>query len=240
MTENKATMLVSNSNDDQSYCTRNTDGVSGMTVTALANFCGTGKSAITQLLNQISDSDPFTNELVECLKSLAGNDWRLFTNDPSGKVFIIDEVCHAVLEYYALEARKYKGKHVAVNNYRMVAKAGLRVFIWSQTGYSRKSAISQIVISREELSATITTALEQALFPINQRLEQIEQRLSALPPAKPSRPWTLNASTPQAQVPPDYVQLEDGSWLSPEAYQSILKQSQRSLSWDLRRARDSE
>ena len=104
---------------------------------------------------------------------------------------------------------------------------------WLSTGQSPIPLNTAIV-------AAITTALEQALTPINQRLEQIEQRLSALPPAKPSRPWTLNASTPQAQVPPDYVQLEDGSWLSPEAYQSILRQSQRSLSWDLRRARDSQ
>ncbi|QLE45521.1 hypothetical protein FD723_35080 (plasmid) [Nostoc sp. C052] len=29
--------------------------------------------------------------------------------------------------------------------------------------------------------------------------------------------------------------FEDGSWLSPEAYQSILRQSKRSLPWDVRR-----
>jgi hypothetical protein len=235
MTKNNDQMLVSNINDNQSYCTRDVDGVSGMTVTALSEFCGTSKSAITQLLNQISDSDPFTNEIAECLKSFVGNDWRLFTNDPSGAVFIIDEVCHAVLEYYALEARKYKGKQIAINNYRMVAKAGLRVFIWSQTGYSPKNITSPGAITKEELSATITTALEQALTPINQRLEQIEQRLDALPQAKPKRPWTLPASTPPEQVPEGYQQLEDGSWLSPEAYQSILRQSQRSLPWDIRR-----
>ncbi|NWF58989.1 MAG: hypothetical protein HXY43_06690 [Fischerella sp.] len=240
MTDNTSGILISDAKDDQSYCTRFADGVSGMTVTALAKFCGTSKSAITQLLNQISDCDPFTNELVECLKSFAGNDWRLFTNDPSGKVFIIDEVCHAVLEYYALEARRYKGKQIAVNNYRMIAKAGLRVFIWSQTGYSPAHATSGGIISKEELSATITAALERALTPINQRLEQIEQRLSALPPAKPKRPWTLSASTPPEEVPEGYQKLEDGSWLSPEAYQSILRQSQRSLFWDLRRLRDFE
>ncbi|BAY66939.1 hypothetical protein NIES22_70830 (plasmid) [Calothrix brevissima NIES-22] len=240
MTKNNDQILVSNINDDQSYCTRDVDGVSGMTVTALSEFCGTSKSAITQLLNQISDSDPFTNELAECLKQFAGNDWRLFTNDPSGSAFIIDEVCHAVLEYYALEARKYKGKQIAINNYRMVAKAGLRVFIWSQTGYSPKSITSTGAISKEELSATITAAVEQALTPINLRLKKIEQRLSALPPAKPKRPWTLPSNTPPEQIPEGYQQLEDGSWLSPEAYESILRQSRRSLPWDVRRLRDFE
>ena len=67
------------------------------------------------------------------------------------------------------------------------------------------------------------------MTPINQRLEQIEQRLNTLPGAKPKRHWTLPASTPPEQVPEGYQQLEDGSWLSPEAYQSILRQSQRYL-----------
>ncbi|MBD2214483.1 hypothetical protein H6G27_32200 [Nostoc linckia FACHB-104] len=31
-----------------------------------------------------------------------------------------------------------------------------------------------------------------------------------------------------------YQQLEDGSWLSPEAYESIKRQSRRSLCWDIR------
>jgi hypothetical protein len=238
MTDNTSGILMSDAKDDQSYCTRNVDGVSGMTVTALAKFCGTGKPAITQLLNQISDSDPFTNELTECLKPFAGNDWRLFTNDPSGKVFIIDEVCHAVLEYYALEARKYKGKQTAINNYRMVAKAGLRVFIWSQTGYSRLSATTNGMISREELSAAITAALSQALTPINQQLSEIHYLLKSLPGAKPKRSWTLPSDTPPEQVPEGYQQLDDGSWLSPEAYESILRQSRRSLHWELRNVRN--
>ena len=92
----------------------------------------------------------------------------------------------------------------------------------------------------KSLIAAIATVMEQALTPINQRLDRIEQRLSALPPAKPSRPWTLSASTPADQVPPDYLQIEDGSWLSPEAYQSILRQGKRALAWDLRQSRNFE
>jgi len=45
---------------------------------------------------------------------------------------------------------------------------------------------------------------------------------------------------PPEQLPEGYQQLEDGSWLSPEAYQSILRQSQRSLPRDVRRLRDYE
>ncbi|NJO63016.1 MAG: hypothetical protein HC836_33800 [Richelia sp. RM2_1_2] len=238
MNENNAQILISNK-DDQSYCTRNADGVSGMTVTALSQFCGTEQQTITQLLNRLRDSDPITNELAECLRPMAGNDWRLITNDPSGKVFIIDEVCHAVLEYYVFEARKYKGKRIAVQNYRMVARAGLRVFIWSQTGYS-PNTISQVGINPEELSTIITAALEQALTPINQQLNEIQQQLKSLPGTKPKRLWILPSNTPPSEIPEGYQQLEDGSWLSPEAYQSILRQSRRSLSWELRNIKDFE
>ncbi len=234
MTDSTSQILVSEIKDDQSYCTRQDDGVSGMTVTALADFCGTGKPAITQLLNQISDSDPFTNELAECLKPFAGNDWRLFTSDPQGRVFIIDEVCHAVLEYYAFDARKYKGKQIAITNHRAIARAGMRVFIWSQTGYSPTSSISQAVITKAELSDAIATALTQALTPINQKLERIEQRLDTIPGVQPERPWILPPSTPPNEVPSDYLGVADGSWLSPEAYEHIRKESRKSLPWYLR------
>jgi len=237
MTENNAQILVSNIEDDQSYCTRDVDGVSGMTVSALAVFVGVTQPAITKLLNEIERSDPITNKLSECLKPFAGNDLRLITND-RGKVFIIDEVCHGILEYYALDARKYKGKQIAINNYRMVAKAGLRVFIWSQTGYSPTSAISQVGISKEELSNAITAALEQALTPINQRLNEIQQQLNSLPGTKPKHFWFLPLDTPLSEIPEGYQKVQDG-WLSPEAYESILLESKLSLPWELRCMRKS-
>ncbi|MGM3309692.1 hypothetical protein ACSQ6I_27540 [Anabaena sp. WFMT] len=229
---------IEKTNEDQSYCTRSSDGVSGMSVVSLSKFCGVEQHTITQILNRLRDSDPITNELQNSLKPFAGSDWRLITNDPSGRVFIIDEVCHTVLEYYALEARKYKGKQIAITNYRMIAKAGLRVFIWSQTGYAPINPSSQGIISKEDLSKMITAVLEKSLTPITQQLSEIQEQLQLVPGVKPKRPWTLPASTPAEQVPPDYVQLEDGSWLSPEGYESILRQSRRSLPWDLRRLDD--
>jgi hypothetical protein len=243
MTDSTSQILVSEIKDDQSYCTRQDDGVSGMTVRALSNFCGLAEgssSAISNLLTQIEDSDLETNTLPETLKPLVGKVLRLETNDPLRSLFVIDEVCHAVLEYYAMDARKYKGKHIAQANYRAIARAGMRVFIWSQTGYSPTSIRSEVGISRQELSTMLIAAITDALAPINHRLEGIEQRLDSLPGVKPKRPWTLPSNTPPEKVPEGYQQLEDGSWLSPEAYQSILRQSQRSLPWDLRRLRDFE
>jgi hypothetical protein len=156
--------------DELGFCTRTNDGVSGMTVTALANFCGVDQPAITQLLNKIRDCDPITNDLSESLKHLAGNDWRLITNDAQNSLFVIDELCHAVLEYYAMDARKYKGKQTAANNYRMVARAGTRVFIWSQTGYTPQS------FSSEQL------ALLQAIPAMQQAITQLQAQVQTLLP----------------------------------------------------------
>jgi hypothetical protein len=184
--------LTQQDNSSFKFYTRQADGVSGMTVTALSDFCGTEQQTITQLLNRLRDSDPITNDLTECLKPFAGNDWRLITNDSHGSTFIMDEVCHAVLEYYALEARKYKGKTVAIANYRTVSKAGLRVFIWSQTGYSPIS---------ESLNTRVTS-LEQRLATALDTISQLQSQIQPLlPPDSNTPPPGWNAEVWQ-QLPP--------------------------------------
>ncbi|BBD63106.1 DNA-damage-inducible protein (plasmid) [Nostoc sp. HK-01] len=161
--------------DELGFCTRQSDGVSGMTIRALSNFCGLAEgssSAISNLLTQIEDSEPETNTLPETLKPFAGQRLRLETNDSHGSLYVIDELCHAILEYYAVDARKYKGKQIAVNNYRMVARAGLRVFIWSQTGYSPQT------LSNEQL------ALLQAIPAMQQAIAQLQAQIqNLLPPS---------------------------------------------------------
>ncbi|RUT03640.1 hypothetical protein DSM106972_052790 [Dulcicalothrix desertica PCC 7102] len=116
------------------------DGASGMNVTALSVLCGTEQHVITELLNRVRDSDTIVNNLAAALKPFAGKEQRLIVDDNKNSLFIVDDVCHAVLEYYALEARKYKGKQIAVTNYRTIARGGMKAFIWTQTGYMPKSA----------------------------------------------------------------------------------------------------
>ena len=117
------------SHNETGYYTREPDGISGMTVSALADFCSTSQPAVTQILNRIRESDPITNDLNDCLKPFAGKDLRLITNDLQGRLIIPDDACSAVSEYYAFEARQYPGKQVATVNYRSMAKAGMRIFI---------------------------------------------------------------------------------------------------------------
>ena len=172
---NKITFHVK---DELGFCTRSHDGVSGMTVTTLADFCGTKQHAITQLLNRIRDSDPITNELAESLKSFAGEECRLITNDEQNSLFVLDELCHAILEYYAIDARKYKGKQTAVNNYRMVARAGLRVFIWSQTGYSPQTLSSEQMALLEAIPQ-----MQEAIAQLSSANAKLQSQIQNLLPA---------------------------------------------------------
>lgn len=145
------------SGEETGFYTREPDGVSGMTISALSEFCGLASgstTAISNLLDRIEAAHPETNDLPESLKHLAGNNCRLETNDPQGRFLIQDEVCYAVAEYYAFDARSYEGKPIAVRNYRTVGRAGMRVFIWSQTGF-----IPELL--RDSLRSNTTTYIER-------------------------------------------------------------------------------
>jgi hypothetical protein len=187
--------------DEMGFCTRQSDGVSGMTLTSLADFCGVDQPAITQWLNKIRDSDPITNDLPESLKHLAANDWRLITKDAQNSLFVIDELCHAVLEYYAIDARKYKGKAIAVENYRMIAKAGMRIFIWSQTGFSPQS---QSLSSEQIDLLSSIPAMQQAIASLVESNSNLQSQVqSLLPPAPNSIPPGWDAEVWHSLPPQD-------------------------------------
>jgi len=143
--------------EETGFYTREPDGTSGMTVSALTGFCGLAAgstTAISNLLRRVETSDPETNDLPESLKSFAGKPLRLKTGDSQGRLLIRDEVCYAVAEYYAFDARDYEGKSVAIRNYRTIGRAGMRVFIWSQTGFIP-------ALLRESLRSNTTTYIER-------------------------------------------------------------------------------
>ena len=185
--------------DELGFCTRTSDGVSGMTVTALANFCGTEQHTITQLLNKIRDCDPITNDLPKSLQPYAGKEWRLITNDAHGSLYVIDELCHAILENYAIDARKYKGKAIAVENYRMVARAGTRVFIWSQTGYTPQS------LSTEQLALLAAIpAMQEAITSLSSANAQLQAQVQTLlPPSSDFMPPGWDAEVWRSLSPQD-------------------------------------
>jgi hypothetical protein len=139
------------------YYTREPDGRSGMTVSALAAFCGLAAgstTAVSNLLTRAENADPETNDLPESLKPIAGKALRLETNDAQGRLIVPDEACSAVIEYYAFDARAYSGQDVAKQNFRVAGRAGIRVFIWSQTGF-----IPEVL--RDSLRSNTTTYIER-------------------------------------------------------------------------------
>lgn len=204
MVNNQEFLLVpeyDDSGDETGYYTREPDGVSGMTISALSDFCGLASgstTAVSNLLDKIEASDAETNDLAESLKPLAGKDLRLETNDPQGRKLIQDEVCQAITEYYAFEAREYGGKSVAVRNYRAAAKAGIRFFIWAKTGFVPEPL-------RQSLKTNTTVYIE--------RLENIRDH------HVPDELWTtfregaevLLLIEKEMGVPVDQMDLCDGS-----------------------------
>ncbi len=172
--------------NETGYYTREPDGISGMTVSALSGFCGLASgstSAVSTWLTLIEGSEPETNDLPEPMKPFAGKHLRLETNDLQGRIIIPDEVCQAIAEYYAFDARDYKGKEVAKNNFRIIAKAGMRLFIWSKTGYEPQSkklaSFNSYTLGRIALHhSDLTSPLPDGYFSCFDKMLEILQRLN--------------------------------------------------------------
>jgi hypothetical protein len=73
-----------------------------------------------------------------------------------GKVKVLaypDEVCMAVLEYYAFEAN-LTGQTIALDNYRRLARLGLKQFIYSQVRYAAAPDIDLWRVFKDRVSLT--------------------------------------------------------------------------------------
>lgn len=64
-----------------------------------------------------------------------------------------DTVCTAILEYFAFEAGR-QGAEFAMQNYRRLARHGLKQFIYTETGYVSKSEDDVWKIFRDRVSLT--------------------------------------------------------------------------------------
>jgi len=189
---------IDSTGSETGYYTREPDGLSGMTVSALAEFCGLTQPAITQLLNKIQESDPITNDLSDPLKPFIGNDLRLITNDLQGRLIVPDEACFAIADHYANHARAYKGKSACRQNLQNLGNVSMRLFIWSKTGF-----VPQIL--KDRLRGHTTAYIE--------RLENVRDHLI------PDEFWTtfregadvLLLIEKDMKVPVDQLDLCDGS-----------------------------
>jgi len=192
---------INSTGNETGYYTREPDGISGMTLSALSEFCGLAAgstTAISNLLTQIKDSDPETNELSEPLKFFAGKDLRLETNDIQGRLIVPDEACFLIADHYANHARAYKGKSVCRQNLQNLGNVSMRLFIWSKTGF-----VPQIL--KDRLRGHTTAYIE--------RLENVRDHLI------PDEFWTtfregadvLLLIEKDMKIPVDQFDLCDGS-----------------------------
>lgn len=123
--------VIRNVRDDIVFYTHVFTGESGMSVTGLADLCGTPRTTVDDLLNDLVNG----NARSECLKPLLGKEIHLTERGLKNAKVIRDEVCAAVVEHYAYEASKKTEK--AKFAFRKFGAIGVRTWIQGITGWNQ-------------------------------------------------------------------------------------------------------
>jgi len=113
------------------------DGTSYLSARGLAKLCGVVPSAvITQGLNW--GKGERNGKLAKMLVNAGIT--RAQLHHPTGKSAhaYTEEICMIFLEYYAFEAQE---NLTALRNYRLLARAGLRAFIYHALGYDPRNVV---------------------------------------------------------------------------------------------------
>jgi hypothetical protein len=121
------------------------DGTPYLTARGLARMCGVSPSVIIEMGNNwgaeqlkprgtkiasILAEQGFTGNSLYLKLAVGGTEVSAYT----------DAACMAVLEYYAFET-DFDGKHIALRNYRLLARFSFRSFIYARLGYDPKNQI---------------------------------------------------------------------------------------------------
>lgn len=116
------------------------DGTAYLTGRGLARLCGVVPSAIIYQKDQWKAGHR-TNKLAKTLVENGYNEPELFIADAEGAASsnpYSEAVCMTVLEYFAFEAQTKSP--TAQKNFRTLARAGLRAFVYTALGYAGPSA----------------------------------------------------------------------------------------------------
>lgn len=122
------------------------DGTPFLHLRGLASLCGVDHANIQRLASNWAEEKekPRGKRIQELLdtQGYQGAELHFRTVGKSGElVGFPDAVCMAVLEYYAFEA-KQTSSQVAIQNYRLLARSSLRVFIYKGCGYNPESHLT--------------------------------------------------------------------------------------------------
>jgi hypothetical protein len=117
--------------DSVEFFTHVFTGESGMSESGVARLCNTPRSTVNEMLKDLAAGNPRS----KCLESFSGKDLWLPENGPDNSKVVRDEVCAAVIEHYAFEARNTTED--ALRAYRKFGALGVRTWIQDITGWDR-------------------------------------------------------------------------------------------------------
>ena len=113
--------------DGVEFFTIDATGESGMSESGLARLCGVAPQTVNELLqNWVTGK-----RRSECLKALPDRDIWLQGKGLDNAKVVKDQVCAAVIEYYAFESRNRNDK--ALFAFRKFAAIGMRAWIQATT-----------------------------------------------------------------------------------------------------------
>lgn len=122
------------------------DGTPYLTQRGLARMCGVNQNAIFEMTTGWNENRPREAKIKEALAAQGLTYAAPFipiTKEGKPHYAYPDALCMAVLEYYAFEAGPNVRDH-ALANYRRLARASFREFIYTQVGYDPRRAIPEI------------------------------------------------------------------------------------------------
>lgn len=135
------------------------DGTPFLNQRGIALLCGLRNKYIGLISSGWNDeSPPIAAQRVKELVAVQGVQVPTSAHIETfyGKVRVLaypDAVCMAILEYYAFEA-DLSGKAIALDNYKRLARFGLRQFIYNETGYSKRDDNDLWRIFKDRVSLT--------------------------------------------------------------------------------------
>lgn len=145
-------MIIKYTQDSVEFYTILRTGESGMSQSGLAKICAVDEGSVRYLLKNLVRN----RALSKCLEPFKGKDYLLGT--ASGELknakVIRDEVCAAVIEYFAFDADvKDISQEQSLFAYRKFASKGVRLWIQEITGWGnqRKERIVRAVVSDAHL-----------------------------------------------------------------------------------------
>jgi hypothetical protein len=131
--------------DGIEFFTVDLTGESGMSEAGLARFCGVHQTTIGKLLNP-----PKTKPLAKFLEPFDEEGFYLRIRGENNRRIVRSDVCAAVIEYYAFEARVKIEK--ALFAFRKFARLGIERWIQGMTGWKAPEVGELTIAQRKKIN----------------------------------------------------------------------------------------